>query len=358
MIERHNMTSSAPLQLSAIIPSHNSAPWLPATLVALDTALGRIEGHAQVVIVDDGSTDDTKIVIDGLPAFTNLKIEIISQLNLGRFRARLNGLHAAKHDVVLLLDSRVLIDKTAFEAIQIQLGEVAAKKRAINAHVRLPADSPLLGWFWEIPTHIFWSDYLSNPRLLDLTPQNFDRVPKGMGMFLADRSQLLSAFEIVDPEEELSLISDDTRILRRLSRMLTIQINPEFSGIYLPRISIRKFIRHSFDRGSLFVDSYAGTSVLRNVILLTLIVAPIGLLLLILSLLIWQADSVLTSLVAALIALPLLVSTLGMILRAPVRAAISFCVYFYPFGLAFWLGLIRGALLHRRLFRSGTRQEG
>ncbi len=74
-------------ELSVVIPSYNSAPWLPSTLDALRTAIDRAAISAEVIVVDDGSTDDTVEVLRDWHDDTVAPVRVLSQPNTGRFAA-------------------------------------------------------------------------------------------------------------------------------------------------------------------------------------------------------------------------------------------------------------------------------
>jgi hypothetical protein len=219
-----------------------------------------------------------------------------------------------------------------------------------NGHVRTDASAPLVGRFWEVPTHIFWASYLRRPRPMDITPQNFDSVPKGTGTFLAPTALLRDAFLATWPSDDARLVSDDTKLLRLLVESHPIRLDPGFSAVYRPRTTLRGFISHTFDRGTLFVDSYAGTTAIRSFILVALAALPIlfagACIMLALS---GSAFSALAAVGAVvLIALaPLIPAAVN---RCPPRALLAYIVILPVFVLPFWAGVVRGILLHRKAF--------
>lgn len=346
-------TSSAPT-LTVVIPSYNSVGWLPSTLDALESALAGSGVTAEVLVVDDGSTDDTEALVESLALGFSARLRVIRQENRGRFLARWAGLEAAGAELVLLLDSRVLLTPDSLG----DLLRAVAVEPAIagwNAHVRTDSRAALVGSFWEVPTHVFWGRYLRNPRPFDLTPETFDSAPKGTGAFLAQRDALMDAFRHAWPAGDARLISDDTKILRRLAEQGGIRLFPAFEAIYRPRTTVRGFIRHSFDRGTLFVDSYAGTSLPRSTVIILGALAPV----LVAGLLVWM--TVQGAGVAALIVL-LVLMILGAspvipaaINRCPRRGMLSYVLYLPVFVVPFWAGLVRGVLIHRRAFRKTAR---
>lgn len=83
---------------SIIIPTYNRSKWLVG---AIESALSQIDGTQEVIIVDDGSTDDTPQVLE---RFGN-RIKLLSQQNLGPSRARNLGAKAATGEYLAFLDS-------------------------------------------------------------------------------------------------------------------------------------------------------------------------------------------------------------------------------------------------------------
>ena len=90
----------APL-VSIIVPTHNRAGLLPR---ALASALGQTYAPIEVVVVDDGSTDGTADVVEGLKArHPNLRY-LRHDHPLGASAARNRGVREAAGACVALLD--------------------------------------------------------------------------------------------------------------------------------------------------------------------------------------------------------------------------------------------------------------
>jgi glycosyltransferase involved in cell wall biosynthesis len=95
------------MKLSVVIPTHNKRPLLERTLAAL---LAQDAGTDQwnVVVVDDGSHDDTADVLARLGA-TEARLRIVTPgVNVGRAAARNLGWRAADGHWVLFLDDDIL----------------------------------------------------------------------------------------------------------------------------------------------------------------------------------------------------------------------------------------------------------
>ncbi|MCB6179785.1 glycosyltransferase [Rhodobacter sp. Har01] len=89
-----------PARLSCILPAFNEAPRIGAVL-------RNVRGHPlidEVIVVDDGSTDGTAAVVAG---FAGVRLIALPQ-NGGKSAAIAAGVQAARHDLLLFLDSDLL----------------------------------------------------------------------------------------------------------------------------------------------------------------------------------------------------------------------------------------------------------
>lgn len=90
---------------SVILPTYNRASVLPG---ALDSVLAQRYRPLELVVVDDGSTDDTAAVIAGWQrehAAPGLEVRYIAQPNAGPAAARNRGIASASGDYLYFLDS-------------------------------------------------------------------------------------------------------------------------------------------------------------------------------------------------------------------------------------------------------------
>ena len=91
------MTKTAPL-VSVIIPTFNRERFLPEALASVYTQNG---ARLQVIVVDDGSRDNTAAVVRGWGA----NLEYVYQTNRGPAAARNTGIRRAKGEWLTFLDS-------------------------------------------------------------------------------------------------------------------------------------------------------------------------------------------------------------------------------------------------------------
>lgn len=98
--------------ISGIIPVHNGERFLRETV---DSILAQSHPLAEVIVVDDGSTDGTRGVVEDCAATAAIPIRYCWQENGGPAAARNTGIQAATGDFVAFLDADDLwhAEKTA-----------------------------------------------------------------------------------------------------------------------------------------------------------------------------------------------------------------------------------------------------
>lgn len=245
------MTSRSEVpSLSVVIPVFNEPDWIGRSVGALRTALDNAGWDAEIIVVDDGSTDDTPARLERLP------VTVLSQANGGRFAARLAGIHKASGDLVLLLDSRVVLGADSLVYLRDQL--LAHPERTVwNGHVESDDPGNPYGAFMAGLVSVAWRRYVGNPRLTSFTAEDFDLYPKGTGLFLAPRRLLeQAAVSFSSLYDDVRMASDDTRMLRFVAEQGPIHISPGFHALYHSRDALPKFVKHAYFRGSTFVDGY------------------------------------------------------------------------------------------------------
>ncbi len=87
---------------SFVIPAHNAQAWVADTLQScLDQTIKQIE----IVVVDDGSTDHTGEILDGMAKIDSRIRPIHLKENVGRSEARNIGNKEAQSEILCVLDS-------------------------------------------------------------------------------------------------------------------------------------------------------------------------------------------------------------------------------------------------------------
>lgn len=91
-------------RISAVVPAYNEAANLPSLLAALTGVLAALSAHWEVIVVDDGSSDDTALAIAPWLARPGLRCLRLSR-NFGKEAALTAGIDAAQGDAVVLIDA-------------------------------------------------------------------------------------------------------------------------------------------------------------------------------------------------------------------------------------------------------------
>lgn len=92
-------------RLSVVIPTYNSAPTLPALMERLETAAAASPRPWEVVIVDDGSPDNTWAVLQSLKHHASMPVRLVRLLrNSGQHNALIAGLQSARGKWVVTMD--------------------------------------------------------------------------------------------------------------------------------------------------------------------------------------------------------------------------------------------------------------
>jgi glycosyltransferase involved in cell wall biosynthesis len=90
---------------SAVLPAYNEEGSIRSVIVSLSETFERIAQHWEIIVVDDGSRDDTSEIVEALGKQDERIRLIIHPQNRGYGAAIRSGLHAAKLEWIFLMDS-------------------------------------------------------------------------------------------------------------------------------------------------------------------------------------------------------------------------------------------------------------
>ena len=99
-------------KFSLIIPAYNVEKYIKK---CLDSVLNQTYNNYEIIIINDGSTDNTSKILESYKS--NKKIKIINQENKGLSNARNTGVSNAKGDYILFIDSDDFIEKELLEIL-------------------------------------------------------------------------------------------------------------------------------------------------------------------------------------------------------------------------------------------------
>jgi undecaprenyl-phosphate 4-deoxy-4-formamido-L-arabinose transferase len=98
------MTNSSPPTLSAVVPVYNSAETLPLLLERLTAVLSVVAAEYEIILVNDGSRDESwPTIVELAAAYPHLR-GINLMRNYGQHNALLAGIRAARYEVIITLD--------------------------------------------------------------------------------------------------------------------------------------------------------------------------------------------------------------------------------------------------------------
>lgn len=90
------------LKFSVVIPCYNASKWIEKALTSLESQNYK---PLDVIVVDDGSTDDSIEVVNNYKQRSSLDILVLSQKNAGPAAARNLGVSQSKGDYIAFLDA-------------------------------------------------------------------------------------------------------------------------------------------------------------------------------------------------------------------------------------------------------------
>lgn len=242
--------------LSVIIPAFNAGGWLVRTVDCIDAALKKTNFIAEIIVVNDGSTDDTLKEVDAIARQERAApLHLIDQDNQGRYLARKVGVNKAKYDTILFIDSRVFISEKSLQFLEKRLKEDPLQ--VWNGHVYVAKQGNIFARFWDAIVSIAWRRYFRSPKECTFGIEDFDYYPKGTGFFAVPKIILREAMEYFEKtSSDLRFSSDDTLLIRYIATHYRIHLSPEFSCLYHGRTSMKGFLRHAYNRGQFFVDGF------------------------------------------------------------------------------------------------------
>ncbi|AHF85161.1 glycosyl transferase family A [Rhizobium leguminosarum bv. trifolii WSM1689] len=106
-----DMSTMSGIWVAVVIPAYNAGDYLAQTL---QSVLGQTHKALEIIVVDDGSTDDTALICRRFAA-RDQRIRILSTENRGVAAARNTGIEASKSNYIAFLDADDLWHPTYIE---------------------------------------------------------------------------------------------------------------------------------------------------------------------------------------------------------------------------------------------------
>jgi glycosyltransferase involved in cell wall biosynthesis len=131
------------MRISVIVPTHNRAAFLPRMVGAWLAQ----DAEFELIIINDGSSDDTKAVLDGM---SNAHVRVVHQVNAGPAVARNRGFELARGDAVLFCDDDI-VPEPGFVRAHLQALSRFPNDASVS-RVRVPDEVVMT------PFQAFWRD--------------------------------------------------------------------------------------------------------------------------------------------------------------------------------------------------------
>ena len=100
-------------KISVIVPAYNAAPWINK---CLDSIMKQTYKELEIIIIDDGSTDNTAEIIDGI-AECDKRVQVIHQKNAGLVASREVGIKLSTGDYIGFVDADDTITSDMYERL-------------------------------------------------------------------------------------------------------------------------------------------------------------------------------------------------------------------------------------------------
>lgn len=202
------------------------------------------KAHHEILVVDDGSTDDTANVAESMGARVIRQPE-----NLGRVSTRERGAREARFETLVFIDARLQVQKDLLKR-----ADALKHQPLMGVGTSDKTRSTIDRVFYCIRRRVyrpFEPQHRFGPELW-LTPFAFDGRPKGTGLLIIDRELFLSC-ALEDKGQD---VNDDTRLLRRIVEKAPILRHTDLPFFYEHRQDWAELLRHTFFRGPKFLDYY------------------------------------------------------------------------------------------------------
>lgn len=198
--------------VSILIPAYNSEKWIKATI---QSALGQTYKNKEIIIVDDGSTDNTLSIAK---QFESNCVKVISQKNRGASAARNRALSCSQGDFIQWLDSD---DILAPDKIEIQL-----TKSSQNPQSRILHTSAWGFFYYRLKK----AKFISNSLWQDLSPMSYLIKHMTEGVWMASMAWLVSRklTEMAGVwDERLSYNDDSEYFFRVVAASELVEFHPQ-----------------------------------------------------------------------------------------------------------------------------------
>ncbi len=131
------MIQQQPLSFSIIIPAYNYANTLEQ---AINSVLSQLHDNDELIVINDGSLDNTDQVIAGLKLDDICNAHYLKQENRGLAATRNRGVDESKGDYLIFLDADDELADQGLTSLREKLSELKDTAMLIGAHLSVSPD--------------------------------------------------------------------------------------------------------------------------------------------------------------------------------------------------------------------------
>ncbi len=168
---RKNPAQSGALPfVSVLVPAYNEGKTISSTLNSL-LALDYPKGKLEIVVINDGSTDATKKIVEDI--YTKQGVVLINQKNKGKAAAMNNGIKRAHGELVACLDADSFVQKDTMKKMVGFFADLSVA--AVTPILKVNAPETLLqkAQWLEYVLYTFLKMILASIQCLNVTPGPF-----------------------------------------------------------------------------------------------------------------------------------------------------------------------------------------
>jgi glycosyltransferase involved in cell wall biosynthesis len=238
------------VSISLVIPTQNMASYLSSLLESF-SASGCLSFIAEVIVVNDGSIDETASLLEQLQRDSEWghKLRVITnESSKGRFAARKQAALAAKSELVFFSDTRISIPKD----LGPKLSTLLEKHRFLMGVPIIDVSKSIFNLYWDRSHQwIFRKHFRDAKKGFFLNSENYEQYVKGTGMLIVEREVFLKSCESLGAGD---ILADDTLVMFEIVKCNPIFVSDKFLFGWEPRQSWSEFLFRLFDRGPGFVQ--------------------------------------------------------------------------------------------------------
>jgi glycosyltransferase involved in cell wall biosynthesis len=221
------VTTAAPLSLSIVVPVYNGAQTVSALTEALLALLPSLAAVHEIILVNDGSRDNSWEVLTRLAqAYPSVRC-INLMRNYGQHNALLCGIRAARHAVTLTMD----------DDLQHPPSEIPKLLAALAAGADVVYGAP------RRERHGVWRDLASQLTKLALRGAMGVETARQVGAFRAFRTQVREAFA----NYQSSFVSIDVLLTWGTTRFAAVPVRHDARQAGISNYTFGKLLAHAIN---------------------------------------------------------------------------------------------------------------